>query len=275
MPEGFSRWLSGLLGRASRFVYRILAIGVIRPPLQLLLELTRKNRVPAVIEVPSARRVLVIAPHMDDETIGCGGAICAHVGAGASVQVVFVTDGSLGFDAARRRRDSATRLSEVRRDEAAQACELLGVSGLHFLDLPDGRSEVGAEAVRELSRIIRDCAPDIVYLPFITDSHHDHHTSNALMFAVLRSDSARASILCACYEVWTPLYPNSIVDITPHIEKKMAALACYTSQLALNNYLSSVRGLNAYRAMANNSQGYAEAFYITTLGEYANLADLY
>lgn len=266
--------LSDLLGRASRFAYRILAIGAIRPPLQLLLELTHKNRVPAVIEVPAARRVLVIAPHMDDETIGCGGAICAHVSAGANVQVVFVTDGSLGFDATRRRRDTAARLSQIRRDEAAQACDLLGVAGLHFLDLPDGRSEADADAVGELKKVIRGCAPDIVYLPFITDTHHDHRTSNALMFAVLQSDSDLGSILCACYEVWTPLYPNSIVDISQHIESKMAALACYTSQLALNNYLSSVRGLNAYRAMANNSQGYAEAFYITTLGEYARLADV-
>tara|TARA_R110000823_G_scaffold130015_17_gene258076 strand:+ start:8834 stop:9661 length:828 start_codon:yes stop_codon:yes gene_type:complete len=274
VPEGKREWLSDLLGRASRLVYRILAIGVIRPPLRLLLELTHRNQVPAVIGVPAAKTVLVIAPHMDDETIGCGGAILAHVSAGANVQVVFATDGTLGFSDETRRRDSPAQLAAVRRAEAEEACALLGVAKLHFLELPDGRSQADTDSVDRLRGVLQDVKPDLVYLPFITDSHPDHRTCNSLMFALLKSDSALSRLLCACYEVWTPLYPNSIVDITQHIDVKMAALACYDSQLALNNYLSSVRGLNAYRAIANNSQGFAEAFYLTTLGEYATLASL-
>ena len=240
--------------------------------MQLLLKLSRQNAVPAVMGVPAARTVLVLAPHMDDETIGCGGAILQHVGAGARVDVVFVTDGAMGFDAGARRVSSTGERVELRRSEARAACERLGARKLHFLDLPDGRSQANASAVRALHDILADTRPDVVYLPFLTDSHHDHQTCNALLFSLLANDPSLASLLCACYEVWTPLYPNTVVDISEQMESKMAALACYKSQLALNNYLSSVRGLNAYRAIANNSRGYAEAFYLTTLKEYAALA---
>lgn len=261
-----------MLGGVYRGIYRLLALGAIRPPMQLLLKLSRQNAVPALMPVPAARRVLVLAPHMDDETIGCGGAILQHVQAGARIDVVFVTDGAMGFELGARQLSSHAERVELRRSEARAACDLLGVHERHFLDLPDGRSQADASAVSALFDIVAQARPDVVYLPFLTDSHHDHQTCNALMLALLAKDPSLGSLLCACYEVWTPLYPNSIVDISVQIDSKMAALACYKSQLAMNNYLNSVRGLNAYRAIANNSQGYAEAFYLTTLKEYAALA---
>lgn len=75
-------------------------------------------------------------------------------------------------------------------------------------------------------------------------------------------------MLCCCYEVWTPIHPNCVVDISEHMDTKMSALSCYDSQLQMNNYLSSVKGLNAYRSIANKSKGYAEAFFLTTAADY-------
>lgn len=274
MPEGEPSERAGLGLRLRRAAYRVLALGGIRAPLRLLLELSRLNPVPAVVEVPPARRVLVLAPHMDDETIGCGGAICAHRAAGAAVDVLFLTDGSLGFEPREMAARGAPQRIALRRAEAERACQVLGVNRLHYFDLPDGRSQVGNDTVLRLAQVFSAVTPDLVYLPFLTDAHRDHRTLNELFLALLRADAAWHSLLVCCYEVWTPLHPNCIVDITAHMQTKLGALACYESQLRLNDYLSSVRGLNAYRAIANHSRGFAEAYYQTVAHHYLEMARL-
>lgn len=263
-----------MLDRIKRMIYRLLVLGGVRAPARLLLQLVNANQAPALAPVPAAQRVLVLAPHMDDETIGCGGALRQHLAAGASVDVVFLTDGAEGFEHDERQRLTHDDRCAIRRRESEAACAVLGVSATHYLDLPDGRSRIEPTVVEAFLSLLDKVAPDIVYLPFLTDSHHDHRTCNALLLEAARTQPALDALLCNCYEVWTPLLPNHIVDISADIDTKMAALGCYESQLAMNNYLSSVRGLNAYRAIANRSQGYAEAFYLTTLGEYRKLASL-
>lgn len=247
-----------------------MARSAIRVPAQALMQVVAPNEVPGVGPVPAAEKVLVLAPHMDDETIGCGGAIIAHVNAGAEVHVVYVTDGIQGFTSDAQRKHDAMQRREIRMRESEEACRVLGVHKTHYLDLPDGKSAVTPDAVARLSTVLESVQPDLLYLPFITDTHHDHRISNALLLAACteRWDN----LLLNCYEVWTPLYPNHILDVTAAMDKKMAALACYESQLTMNNYLSSVRGLNAYRAIANRSEGFAEAFYFTTVGQYRALA---
>jgi LmbE family N-acetylglucosaminyl deacetylase len=266
--------LNDLRRRFSKFIYRLLALSGIRVPVNLLMRVTRQNFTPAVVELPRAKNVLVLAPHMDDETIGCGGAIRIHVSRSERVQVVFVTDGSRGFEHDVLNAHRTEELCAIRKREAAKACEMLGVSKIHYLGLPDGRSEATGDAVAKLLSIVDEVQPDLIYLPFITDSHHDHLATNQIFLAAVESGGSIASSMCCCYEVWTPLHPNCVVDITAHIEEKMAALACYDSQLEMNNYLSSVRGLNAYRAIANSSQGYAEAYYLTTARDYLSLSSL-
>jgi len=258
----------------SKLAYRALALGGIRVPMALLMQMSKKNSTPAVVEVPDAKRVLVLAPHMDDETIGCGGALREHVLAGAEVHVVFITDGSLGFERQELSRLSMEERCKVRQAEARLACQILGIPNLHFLNLPDGKSQADTESTESLAKIFRSLSPDVVYLPFLTDTHYDHRTTNQLLVTVAKSESLSSSLTVCGYEVWTPLHPNCIVDITAHMEDKMQALGCYKSQLAMNDYLSSVRGLNAYRSISNRSQGYAEAFYRTSLADYLKLASL-
>ena len=257
----------------SKLGYRLLALGGIRAPIRLYMRLSRHNFIPAVVSVPNAKNVLVLAPHMDDETIGCGGAIRSHVTNGSKVEVVFITDGVEGFEKKVIAAHEPDQLREIRKQEGVRACSLLGVSKIHYLGLPDGRSQASDTAVEELLAIIDAVQPDLVYLPFITDTHYDHRTTNKIFHAAVGRSKKAASLLVSCYEVWTPIHPNCIVDISAHMDVKMAALSCYESQLQMNNYLSSVQGLNAYRAIANQSQGYAEAFYLTTAADYLSLAE--
>jgi N-acetylglucosamine malate deacetylase 1 len=235
------------------------------------MRLSHRNFVPAVANVPLASNVLVLAPHMDDETIGCGGAILSHVAQGSRVEVLFVTDGAEGFDKSVQADSAPSQRGSIRRGEGGKACALLGVSKSHYLDLPDGHSQVTTEAVSKLVAVMEELQPDVIYLPFFTDTHHDHRVTNQLLREANRQSGGNSHMLCCCYEVWTPIYANCIVDISAYMDTKMAALECYESQLQMNNYLSSVKGLNAYRSIANRSKGYAEAFYLTTVRDYISL----
>lgn len=257
----------------SRAGHRILALGAIRAPIRLFAEITHQNLDPAPVGLPAARNILVLAPHMDDETIGCGGTLLAHAALGRRIEVMFMTDGAAGFDASVHPGYSRHEKVAIRRREAERACKLLGVAAIHRLDLPDGRLEAGAPAVETLRSLIDTLRPDIVYLPFLTDAHHDHRVTNQLFVAAVKQRSDIQSLLCCGYEVWTPLHANCIVDITDFMEKKLAVLSSYESQLQMNDYRHSIRGLNAYRSIANRSRGYAEAFYLTTAKAYLAIAE--
>jgi LmbE family N-acetylglucosaminyl deacetylase len=260
-----------LIRYISKLGHRLLALGGIRVPLRLYMKLVHKNYNPAVVTVPAAEHVLVLAPHMDDETIGCGGAILSHVAKGSTVEVVFITDGTNGFEKSFFQAHTTEKRREIRKKECVKACTILGVSRFHFLDLPDGRSQPTDAAVRALADIMDTVQPDLTYLPFITDAHHDHRTTSRIFLAAVEQRKRFSFLLCCCYEVWSPIYPNCIIDISEHMNTKMSALSCYKSQLRMNNYLSSIKGLNAYRAINNQSKGYAEAFYLTTVSEYLSL----
>ena len=96
----------------------------------------------------AAGRAVVLAPHPDDETIGCGVLIARKRAAGTDVQVVIATDGSAGR---RARRLGGAALAELRREEAISACAALGVEAdaIHFLNFADGQLEKGRATLEE------------------------------------------------------------------------------------------------------------------------------
>ncbi|HEY3342006.1 MAG TPA: PIG-L family deacetylase, partial [Anaerolineae bacterium] len=93
----------------------------------------------ALVGLPEAARILVLAPHMDDEVIGCGGAICQHVRRGAHVQVIFLTDGRLGSRellnlSGQQRRQREMAVAATRKQEAECALDVLGVHDRVYWD---------------------------------------------------------------------------------------------------------------------------------------------
>src|SRR5579862_8825221 len=130
----------------------------------------------ATICEPGAGSVVVLAPHMDDETLGCGGTIARHVRAGADVTVVFLTDGRhggasyVGLPESERER-SQSRLVEIRKEEARSAARILGVGSLHFLDAEDGKLRDNTQVPRLLRAILQRVRPLCVYVPFFLERH--------------------------------------------------------------------------------------------------------
>jgi N-acetylglucosamine malate deacetylase 1 len=225
---------------------------------------------------PSAERVLVLAPHPDDETLGCGGLVHLLSVAGAEVSVVVLTDGGAGDPASKGDRAANEAIVSVRRQEMAAAASVLGVAEIVHLDLPDGELQASDEAVGLLRGKLQEMNPDLVLLPFPTDQHPDHFETNVLFVRAGRQLYAGSKgPECWGYETWTPLYANTIVDISKAASRKWAAIAEHRSQSRYIDYAAAVRGLNTYRSlMALHRPGFAEAFYACPFREYAELVDL-
>lgn len=217
-----------------------------------------------MVDKPDGNRILVLAPHPDDDVIGCGGTIRLHTLLGHTVSIVYLTDGERGV-----RSLNATKTAELRTLEAIRAAGYLGVpeENLFHLHLKDSDVINQSGSNYELRQIFEKTNPDIIYLPSFVESHRDHYATNVLLKNNLIRDAT-----IAAYEIWTPLIPNRLVNITSVIEDKRNALQAHASQLKELDYMDAALGLNRYRAaMYRREIQYAEAFIYCTSMQYFEL----
>ena len=142
---------------------------------------------------------VIIAPHADDETLGCGGVACKKIAAGAEVRFVFVTDGAASHSG---HTDSDT-LRQTRRDEAIEAARRLGASAsqVSFLDVPDGRAaDCVPEITDKLTAMLREWKPESVYVVHRRDPPADHVAVHAGALAAIRRYGGRVTVFE--YPVW-------------------------------------------------------------------------
>jgi LmbE family N-acetylglucosaminyl deacetylase len=209
----------------------------------------------------AAVSVLVIAPHPDDEVLGCGGAIRRHVEAGVPVRVVVATDGALGREGAAREDHAILRQAESR-----AAARVLGYGDPEFWDLPDQSLAYGEELIGRIAAALGDA--DLIYAPSILEMHPDHRA--LAMAAVEAVRRAGPGVRLALYEIGIPLRPNLLLDITPVVTHKQAALECFASQLATQQYDKQIAALNRYRTYTLPPQvTAAEAFLLTSGADLA------
>lgn len=202
-------------------------------------------------------RLLVLAPHPDDEVIGCGGLIAQHLREHRAVRIVIATDGAAAGDAA------------LREEESRRGIAALGNAEVIFLGFRD--RTLGDDAGELLRRQLLEFKPDLVLVPSPLEIHPDHVALSRVFCETVQRDETLFADLAvtrvAFYEVSAPLLrPNAIVDITEVAETKYAAIAEHASQLAVRDYISYARGLNAYRTMTlPDHVKAAEAYYVVAL----------
>ena len=252
--------MSGPLARTARLVKRLV-------PGRLLTALLSARSLVGegpVVTVPVARRVLVLAPHPDDEVLMCGGTIARLADGGSSVRVVVASDGG----ATKAAPGGTDAIENLRRTEAVAACERLGVTDVHFLAHPDGRlDEVEAALAADIGRHLAEFGPDAVFLPWYLDGHGDHQALNRAFVAA----EPKSEIEVWAGEVWTPVPANRIVDITGTMPRKEEALRAHATAAETFD-VSALLGINRYRsAHGLLGKGYAEAFLMQSAGRYADL----
>lgn len=207
-------------------------------------------------ETPT-HRVLVLAPHPDDDIFGCGGTLARHIQHGDTVHVLFLTDGSRGTASGRRDKS----LIATREQEAEAALAVLGVESHQFWRFPDGQFAINKTTLGLFKGVLDSHAPDIIYVPWFGDDHPDHYQVVPLLLQTLLEARQKSALLVRQYEVWTSLVPNRIVGIGEVIKEKIQAMEAHQSQLTSRNYRDGILGLNAYRGALAGLEEPAEAFF--------------
>lgn len=198
-------------------------------------------------------RILIIAPHPDDESIGCGGLLSLY---GSQCDVVVATDGRGGH--APGFAGSEEELAGIRKRELKAAMQLCHARNVRFLDIPDGFLYRNYRSFREI-----DLRPyRLIFVPNRAESHRDHRVVREMACRLKRRQRARGIIVE--YEVWTPMAEVSDdLDISPVLDEKRALISEYQSQIRDVDYVGRTLGLNCYRGI-RKGYAYAEAYFVNT-----------
>jgi LmbE family N-acetylglucosaminyl deacetylase len=216
------------------------------------------------------KRLVVVAPHPDDETLGCGGTISRFAELGTEVSVLVVS-GHLPplyertvFETSSKEAEAAFRIMGVGRSE------FLGIPATLVKDVPI------AELNGKVSAFIGECEPDMVLIPF-PDRHIDHRVIFDACVVACRPAHAGAPKVVLAYETLSETHwnvpgiepafvPEVFIDTTKYIDKKKAALSCYASQLhhAPSRSVEACMALAKFRGSQNGCV-YAEAFKVVRI----------
>ena len=224
---------------------------------------------PLIMAAPRGRRIAVVAPHPDDESIGAGGTLLGAREAGASIAALFLTD------------DPSPTLAAVRRAEATAACGTLGATA-HFLGHLERAISVDMPALAAfgaaLDSISGGAGPDTLFVPFLADDHDDHRRANELLLRAVDGGHLRARPEIWAYQVYTSLPCNVFVNIGVHAAGKSEAIRHHTSQMARRDWVSTALGLNAYNARfasGGPAGGLYEGFFVLPFEAYLDLCRRY
>ena len=220
----------------------------------------------------SKTRVLVVAAHPDDETLGCAGTIAGHVAAGEEVFITFLTDG-----VGARLDQMAHPDANSRQKMAHKAADLLGAHIYRFHDYPDNAldSVPRLELAQAVERVLAETKPQIVYTHFAGDLNVDHRRACEATLIACRPLPGRKITAILGYEVlssteWSPpgyggpFAPQAFFDISDHMEKKRRALRAYGSEIPDAPHPRSVETIGALAQLRGAAAGLdlAEAFEV-------------
>lgn len=216
--------------------------------------------------------VLVIAPHSDDDVLGCGGTVRRVIEAGGKVTVLVATVGDVQFYHSKK-----TVLANTRVEEFHNALDVLGVQDgrvlymnqeqrLHMMPIVD--------LISEFDKVIREVKPTAVFIPY-PSFHQDHKTVFDAAFAALRPTPHTDHIrLVAMYEypfiVWSTHDSSKnrfYIDITEQLDHKVRAMSQHKSQLRPSAELISLETIALWAARRGLEIGvkYAESFEMLRL----------
>jgi LmbE family N-acetylglucosaminyl deacetylase len=209
---------------------------------------------PGRTERVQAASALVLAPHFDDEVLGCGGLLAQLAAAGAAVRVLFLTDGGGGGEGVA---DSAG-YRRRRREEAAQVCELLGFAGCDHLDLPDGALDRHLEAaVQGIRRALLSQRPTLLLVPSPLEISRDHRAAFAAVHRLLApvrdghpDEEPLRNLHILLFEINQPAHPDLLVDVTAEAPVLARAMAVYASQEERHPYWNAALGLRRFRTLS-------------------------
>lgn len=214
-------------------------------------------------------KVVILAPHPDDDVIGCAGAL---LGARHAL-VIYVTDGRHGTPSGK----PSNKLIKVRQKEASAGLRCLGDKiDTIFLGNSDSSLKPTKAIAKTIANLITDFAKGNIYLfvPWALDDNRDHKAVAQLAHKAIRLMSDDAVKEVWQYEVWSPLIPNRFIPLKgAAIRRKAKAIAAHRSQLKSRAYDKAILGLNAYRGAMAGIDCPAEGYLALLPKEFVEFAD--
>lgn len=212
-------------------------------------------------------KVLVVAPHADDEVLGVGGTIAKYIDEGHEVYVCVMTTGHPSM--------FSQEILDKLRLEAIATHKFLGVKDTFFLDLPAVMlSEVPKYKVnKKINEVIDNVQPDIVFIPHFGDMHLDHYIVSQAAMVGVRPIKEHKIIEVYSYEtlsetewniphVANAFIPNTYIDVTDYLDKKKKAMEHFTTQLTEFPHPRSIETIESLAKLRGSTIGVraAEAF---------------
>jgi LmbE family N-acetylglucosaminyl deacetylase len=206
------------------------------------LRLARQLPTVGLADLTRGRGLVVIAPHPDDESLGCGGLIAAACEHGLQVRIVLVSDGTGSHPNSTLY--PPARLRALREQELVESAAILGLpaTAITCLGLPDREVPTTGPsfdaAVQEVRRVAEEVGAGSVFAPWRHDPHCDHQAA----FAIARAAAAGLTdVRLHAYPVWGwDLAPDTMLDeaeprggrldIRPYVDRKRRAIAAHRSQ---------------------------------------------
>ena len=198
-----------------------------------------------ILQFSEKDRILVVAPHPDDESIGCGGLLASYP---KQCEVLLLTD---GYD--REHKDSS--IADIRKKEFVSALNSVGIKNYYCLDIPEHKitDNIGKIKTIDFSKY------SAVFVPNRYELHIDHKFAFEAVKSIIGLDNP----LCKLYEyeVWTTIRePNILLDIESVKSEKEEMINCHISQVKELDYVGLALGLNSYRGKTHG-MNFAEAYY--------------
>ncbi|MFC1630185.1 PIG-L deacetylase family protein [Patescibacteria group bacterium] len=217
-------------------------------------------------------KILVIAPHPDDEVLGCGGTIKKHINQGDEVSLCIVTKSYTP--------DWSQEFIENRKKEINCSNEVLGIKQTYFLDLPTVKLDTVPQ--KKLNDLISECVervgPELLYIPFGGDINKDHRLVFEASLVVSRPKPKHSIKKILSYEVLSEtewgssqarkigeiFIPHIYIDISDVLEDKVKAMSCYKSELKEYPHPRSLEAITTLAKKRGSEAGLkaAEAFVL-------------
>lgn len=222
---------------------------------------------PVAVRAPFGKSMLVLAPHQDDEAIGCGGALALQLRSGNAAAIVMLQDGADGHEELGM---SRRELKELRNEESRQAAAAIGAEPPEFLNHASLAASA-PQASEQVRGIILKRRADAVFVPFVLDAHPDHRWANYILAEALKGVDWNVRVFG--YEVWGLCIPNVLVVIDDVMDDKMRMLSCFAWANQAIDYAHSTRGLNMFhsRMLGAGECRFAERFFELPGKEYIEL----
>lgn len=216
------------------------------------------------------KQVVVVAPHPDDETLGCGGTLFRHVASGDDVHWLIVTSMTAGQGF------SQDRISS-REAEIAKAASRYGFASVHALGLPTTRLDTlpMGELTARIGSVFQSVNPEVVYLPFRGDVHSDHAVVSDAVLSCTKWFRYASIKRVLAYETLSEtefgirpdiagFRPNVYVDIHPYLHEKIEVLDIFSSELRAFPFPRSTEAVTALARLRGSTCGCeaAEAFML-------------